>query len=419
MPLEALGGGGFDYVQDSQPNNPDTGETWFDSSVDNGAGKIYADLGGGAQWHVLPTQRDLQQGRTRELLLLLQDAPVPEIQDPLNLQSGLSSDYLLSGDYGLENGSSSTVSQTIDGYSEDATAKTGWQINPNTKLDGVEISINTSTNATTAYIEDTDNNVISQSSISSGSATINQSLSAGTTYWILVDAGGSTYTKIQENTSLPKTSPEFDVTAGIRNNNITESSLLYCLNQITGFVNPATSGTVTDRFAAPTTAPADFKQWVSIAPVDAATGGSTSANPVEFEILDSSDTVLNSARIPLSEMPFNLKGRTYSTNAGADGQSDCQIPQTGAGGHFGLPILSVVTVSVAGSVLDPANWQFDGVDTITIDTSTVTVGTGDEIEIVYDFDIFDSTLQPRAYLSRESSGETSPSISHFRYEYEV
>jgi WD40 repeat protein len=50
MTLEQLGGGGFDYLQDSAPSNPSIGETWLDTSQDPPISKVYADLGSGGQW---------------------------------------------------------------------------------------------------------------------------------------------------------------------------------------------------------------------------------------------------------------------------------------------------------------------------------------------------------------------------------
>ncbi len=50
MTLEALGGGGYDYLQDSTPSNPSIGDTWLDTSTDPPISKVYADLGGGGQW---------------------------------------------------------------------------------------------------------------------------------------------------------------------------------------------------------------------------------------------------------------------------------------------------------------------------------------------------------------------------------
>ena len=57
MTLEPLGGGGFDYVQDTQPSAPNIGETWYDegeTDVTNRS-KIYADVGNGAEWVIVPS----------------------------------------------------------------------------------------------------------------------------------------------------------------------------------------------------------------------------------------------------------------------------------------------------------------------------------------------------------------------------
>jgi hypothetical protein len=358
------------------------------------------------------------RGRTRELLLLLQDAPVPEVQDPLNIQSDLSANYRTTGsDYEI---GPALTTRPSDGNSYTGSKDIGVKINVKSGIDTLSFTISSNTSGlTNVYVTDTSQNVIASTDVSdlgSGIGNLDVSLSAGD-YYLFGGSDGSDYEQgTFDSNSFPYSGPIVDITASVQSNG---TEYQEAISLFDGIGAPAKAANVCDRFAAPTTAPADFKQWVSIDAFDADAGGSTSPNPVEFEILDSSETVLNSSRIPLSEMPFRLKGRSYSETAGADGQSDYQISQTGEGGHFGLPILSVVTVSVAGSVIDPANWQFDGADTVSVDTSTVTVENGDEVEIVYDVDVFDSTLQPRAYLNRESVGETSPSISHFRYEYEV
>jgi hypothetical protein len=482
MTLEQLGGsGGFTYTQSSTPSNPSIGETWFDTSTDGGTGKIYADLGGGAQWHVLPVQDEIQSGRTRELLLLLQDQPVPEVVDPLNLQSGLSSDsakYVVNNsDYELdpnqreliadfEDGDSSPVHSNWSNWVGDTgniSAQTGTVISGTYSLKvssfDEDVSVATDRDSLTKFFEieisiqmsrDTGNGgdyveLILQGEFSSpwgglvfndndGAITnpyngneIAPSWSAGTAYDIKFDLDWSAQ---QADVTINGTTYTIEL-GGSKGLNAIElvnrtadgggGRIIY-VDELYHKLAGSTSAYLTDRFEAPTTAPADFKAWNAIRAEDVTTGGSTSANPVEFEILDSSDTVLSSARIPKSELgdePFKLHDREYSEDAGSNGQSDYTIPQTGAGGHYGLPILSVVTVEQNGSVLDPSNWEFDGTDTVTIDTSNVSIASGDTIAIKYDFDVFDSTLQPRAYLNRESTSETSPSISHFRYEYIV
>jgi hypothetical protein len=432
MTLEQLGGGsgGFTYTQNSAPSSPSIGETWFDTSTDGGAGKIYADLGGGAQWHVLPVQDELQSGRTRELLLLLQGKPVSEVVDPLNEQSGLSNNVIIDnqGDYtlgGLEQGS--TVTRDNDDGSVSADDKRGFRINPNADLDGLDISISSNTSGvTTAYILETDGTELASASIDSGTARLEASLSSGTDYNVVADDGGNSYTTGRDNdATFPYTSTDIDITNGVYLATST-GARPYNIKSVTALTKTGsfyTDGHVTDRFTAPTTAPADFKAWESIKAKDVTVGGSTSANPVEFEILNSSDTVLNSSKIPrgkLDDTEFKFRDRIYFENAGSNGQSNYTISTTGDGGHFGIDVLTVVSVKQNGSVLDSANWSFDPPsDTVTIDTNNVTISSGDTIEIKYDLDVFDSTLQPRAYLNRESSSETSPSISHFRYEYIV
>jgi len=424
-PLTALAGG-FDDVQDTAPSSPSIGDTWFDTSVESGAGKIYADLGGGAQWHVLPVQNELQSGRTRELLLLLQNQPVPEVVDPLNLQSDLSALYTQTGsDYEITASDTSTASRPDDDTTVTSSNRVGVEIEPQDDITQLSATVSSNTSGlSTVYLLQSDGSTViaTKSASSSGeSVSFSQSLTQGTKYYVAVDNGGSSYDYgyYTGSVSYPYTSNKVDITYGF-----TSGSGNYFPRGIKSVSVDYTplNAHVTDRFAAPTTAPADFKQWNAIRAEDVTTGGSTSANPVEFEILDSSDTVLTSARIPKSELAdekFHLRDREYTTTAGSNGQSDYTIPQTGAGGHFGLPILTAVNVQVNGNYLDSSNFEFDGTDTVTIDTNNVTISSGDTITVAYDFDVFDSTLQPRAYLTRASTSETSPSISHFRYEYTV
>jgi len=415
---ELIGGSGYDDVGNTAPSNPSIGDTWLDTSGGEATGKIYADLGNGADWQVLPVQDELQSGRTRELLLLLQDKPVPEVQDPMNLQTGLSSSFSQEGeDYriGFE---ASGVSFDVYSSGTGADPNSGAVINPNSELGKLEFSVASETNGVSnveVRERSSGNQIAYKGSFNAGSTiTVDATLQEGTDY--VVEMGANQRAEMQSNTA---SSTSLDVVNGWSNGS-TAGRVRYITN-ITGYAKQLL-GQVCDRFDAPTTPPANFKSWHAIRGEDVTTGSSTSANPVEFEILDSSGTVLTSSRIPASEIAdsaFRLRDREYETTAGSDGQAGYQIPETGAGGHYGLPVLSVVTVEQNGSVLDPSEWEFDGDTTVTIDTSAVSVASGDSITISYDFDVFDSTLQPRAYLSREDTSEDSPSISHFRYEYVI
>lgn len=48
---ELIGGSGYDNVQNTEPTSPSIGDTWLDTSTDPPTGRIYADLGSGADWH--------------------------------------------------------------------------------------------------------------------------------------------------------------------------------------------------------------------------------------------------------------------------------------------------------------------------------------------------------------------------------
>lgn len=461
---ELIGGSGYGDVQATEPSNPSIGDTWLDTSDGNATGKIYADLGNGADWQILPVQNELQEGRTRELLLLLQDKPVPEVQDPLNIQSGLSEGVVNAGDYRLTNGA---LANFETGNFEATDSE--WEVNDGSINSSNPLAGSFSANVGAEFqLRTKDNNPRTITELS----LLYQQNTSSTRHRIDI-AGGSgssvafTYFTDSGDVELNDTivgqysadviykvryynidysNEVFDyqlINAGTDTVVIDENSVSFQSSEsgiefisvgsafspnaiVDNFVLPneaQNSGYVTDRFVSPTTEPADFKQWNAIRAEDVTTGGSTSTNPVEFEILDSTDTALNTTRIPKSRIadePFTMRDRVYSEDAGSDGQSDYQIATTGDGGHFGIPILTVVSVKQNGSVLDSANWSFDpDTDTITIDTSNVTIASGDTIDIKYDFDVFDSTLQPRAYLNRGSDSETSPSISHFRYEYVI
>lgn len=428
---------------------------------------------------------ELQSGRTRELLMLLQDKPVPEVQDPINQQSSLS-EYVekVSGDYQIsdsiiedvEDGDTNIANADYDGWIEDGPADSFAAVSSGALADQYSLLMENSSsggsngeyrasrtspkqiNGLELLIQlqnvDTDSNNFAIVRLQDGNQTTFVSFmlrddSVGT-----IDVNGTTDTGYSDGVTykirifnIDYSAETFDYglvknsdgtvvssASGIAFNNSVSSFRDLELRQsanngeMDGYYDDILvdanllSAFVTDRFASPTTAPADFKQWHAIQARDVTTGGSTSPEPVEFEILDSTNTVLNSSRIPkerIADEAFTMRNRVYSENAGSDGQNDYQISTTGDGGHFGIPVLTVVSVKKNGSVLDSANWSFDGDTAVTIDTSSVTIASGDTIDIKYDFDVFDSTLQPRAFLSRESNSETSPSISHFRYEYVI
>jgi len=337
---------------------------------------------------------ELQEGRTRELLLLLQDKPVPEVQDPINVQSDDSFNFI------VNNGQ--------------------YEIATNTNYSGGENDVLNGGGNQTRTLESFGSGGDVSVSITNGSTNIGRS----TEYNLVVDGQTIDTLSTDQNSfslsgSKDNISSSFSVQLEVNNNSGNNFSYSYDYS----ITYSGRFAKITDNFAAPTTSRTNFKAWSAIRAEGVTTGGSTSATPVEFEILDSTGSVFNSARIPKSRIadePFVMRNRLYSENAGSDGQSDYQIATTGDGGHFGIPILTVISVKKNGSVLDSANWSFEpDTDTVSINTSNVTIASGDTIDIKYDFDVFDSTLQPRAYLSRESTSETSPSISHFRYEYVI
>lgn len=469
-------GGSYDYVQSSQPSSPSAGDTWLDTSVSpNGESKVYADFGSGLEWRSVPVEQELNSGRTRELLLLMQGKPVPEVVDPINEQSStnvtkVNGDYELGtttvywedvsdGDKNIEdddwsgwNGDtgSLSVSSGVIGSDNDLRLEAN-----NARLSVYATRSSLTTNKLYAKVR-----FDSQGSGGSNDGYEVRIESGGTLVGYLdfdhngndIDWYGTSYNELASDAWSPNTTYDLVFDWDFSNNtvDITINGTTYSGESIgdtsgydhVEFINDTTdsgsnraltfddlgveedalTGDVTDQFASPTSEPADFKQWELLRAKDVTTGGSTAANPVQFDILNSSNSALNSTRIPkarIADEDFRLRDRVYSEDAGSDGQSDYTIATTGAGGHFGISILTVVSVKKNGNILDSDNWTFDDVDTVSVDTSNVTISSGDTIEIKYDFDVFDSTLRPKAYLNRASGSETSPSISHFRYEYVI
>lgn len=370
---------------------------------------------------VAPVLEELKSGRTRQLLLLLQSHPIPAVQDPMNVQSGLSAEYrqTSAGSYAL-----AALSNDLPSLPSTASspAWNGLTIVPQTSLSSLSGRLAASnTGFTSARIYDTSSStVVASKSISSlsGGDTVtftNLSLSAGTTYLFQINAGGASFTRAETTSgsiSPPFTGPNVSVKGSSRGTSASTSSLFV----FAAVGLPPVGGHVTDSFAAPTAAPASFKAWHSLHAENVSTGTSTSSQPVSFDILNSNGTAVNSTRIPLSEFqPFVMRGRQAAISASSSGQTQFTIPSTGSGGHYGIPILDVVTVQHNGNLVNSSNWSFGGTDTVTL--SNTTINSGDTVTVSYDFDVFDSTLQPRAYLSRASGSETSPSIDHFRYEY--
>lgn len=361
---------------------------------------------------------ELQNGRTRELLLLLQDSSIPDVVDPLNLQSGLSDKYTTdeSGDYIIEDDATGSTVSRSDGGAVSKADKTGIAIVPSVDLAGITATLAPDNDGiSNAYLTDDSGTIIDSISSPGDQVEFNTTLTAGTEYWLLADNNDNSYSAERTNVEFPITSADIDIVSGVVSGSTDNVAWVYkSVTAKLGFL----TASVTDKYTAPTTPPADFKQWNAIRAEDVTTAGSTSPEPVEFEILDSTDTPLTSSRIPKSEVAdsaFKFRDREYQTTASA-GETQFTISDTGAGGHYGVPIFEVVTVEQNGNVLDPSAYEFDGTDTVILDSGA---SDGDTITLSYDLDVFGSTLQPRAYLNREDISENSPSISHFRYEYIV
>jgi len=565
MPIGfASGGGSYDDVQATEPTNPSVGDTWFDTSTEGGTGKIYADLGNGADWQVLPVQDELQSGRTRELLMLMQNRPVPEVQSPITPQPRVSGGYAESnGKYTIDN-STFTDNLSSDDNDNGITVYAGVTIYPKvgiTQLDGAFSSNTHVDELNDVRLYDTDQNILDSDSSFSTSGdgfTLQADLEPFTEYHVLAGANFNQYkVGIKNNPGFPYTNFLFDTIYGTTldsSGDLTKrggNQRRRNINSLTA--TPKNEAILSHSYSPTVTSTTPFKQFHSVEATDVSTGGSTSSTPLEFDIyaatspqrhiletdwdqttgdnnktgvvvnpnqrinavkgrvsrkiqdatkayvidlssgsviaetsytppnfilrdmvmeenndyaiaidnggngytrayytnpsftyqLGRMDVVesyragangtsnincieaiapapLNKTRMPVSELEGGspVQDRAVAVTAGSDGQSDFTIPQTTVGGHYGIPVLPV-TVKVNGGVLDLSAWDYNGDKTITIDTSTVSIASGDDVQIVYDWKIYQDDISVRSYLNRESDSETSPYVADFRYEYTV
>lgn len=130
----------------------------------------------------------------------------------------------------------------------------GLAFTPEGDLLGVRVS--TYTDAVThVWVEDTDQNLIAETSISGGSGVISASLSSGTQYLLKGDAGGASYTVYEGSSSFPIDGPTVTVDAGLGTyGNPDTAEPVRNFSAVTGLIS---SGGVTVEWPAP----ADVYAW--------------------------------------------------------------------------------------------------------------------------------------------------------------
>lgn len=113
------------------------------------------------------------------------------------------------------------TTRPADDNSGSSSGQFGLQIEPNTDLSGVKLTISSQTSgATTAYLKDSSGTTLDTASITNGAATLSASLTAGSKYNVTVDDSGSSYTVgFYGSPSYPYDGQSLDITAGYQDGN--------------------------------------------------------------------------------------------------------------------------------------------------------------------------------------------------------
>ncbi len=276
---------GIQFTQTSEPVY-DEGANW----VDPGTGIYYAgyDDGSGGDWHPIPPVTITEEAAT----FAEGDVSVSYNSTEVSNESVV-----------LVN--TSPTSRSTDNTSGSTSDKHGLEINPNEDMAQVAADISSNTSGhTTAYVTDTGGSVLASTDISGvgsgGSFSINQSLSSGTSYYLVVDAGGSSYTLGQNDSdSHPTTGDKIDIEAGVYNGTGTSTSDSYTVNNVREYESDQTSGDAVVSWSSPS----DIESW------DLATWQRTLNNEtVTIDVLDGSGNVLH------SDIPQNFDISTVSNS---------------------------------------------------------------------------------------------------------
>lgn len=116
----------------------------------------------------------------------------------------------------------------FDTNSRTTSVRSGWGITPSVDLYELSFSLSQNTSGvTTAYITDESGNVITTTAFSGDGATFDVDLDAGTTYRVLVDADGSSYTQGYDgsDSSYPKSRQYFDIEYSYSDGQVTNERL--------------------------------------------------------------------------------------------------------------------------------------------------------------------------------------------------
>lgn len=191
--------------QDTKPDIQEDGVIWVDTSQESRPIAVYSTDTG--QWE--PVKTDVP-------VLVTQEA-VSYAETEVTVKNN---DAQITGGT-LQLADSTTTGTEVSRDPDNSTASTGKRnglvVNPNEDLDGLRLTVSGSTSGvTTGYIEDTGGNVLAQAEISDGYADVLTPLTAGTDYYVTMDAGGSTYTSAWDGSpSFPYTGPEVDIVDGV------------------------------------------------------------------------------------------------------------------------------------------------------------------------------------------------------------
>jgi len=256
------------FVQDTQPSNPGDGETWFEPAT-----RIYRIRDSG-QWRPVPPVA------TTEEAITFGESDVSLSTNNTEVSGG--SVDLVEGPTG------NVVSRDPDDSSNSLTNRAGLVINPNTDLTGVIVTESGNTSASTAYLQDTNGNVLDSAGLSGGEATLSSSLTTGTKYYVGLDGGGSGYTQGSNNsTSFDYSGTDLDIVNGVHSmgsGGSPTSSTAYSIIDVEGVLD-ATDGSVTVSWD--TGVPEGINSW------DLATFSRTlDGETVTIDVLDGSGTVL-------------------------------------------------------------------------------------------------------------------------------
>lgn len=258
------------YTQATEPSSPQVGETWTDT--DTGVHYVYADFGGGADWHPISPVKPIQEAST------FAESNVTVTHNKTTLSNGSVMLDLVEG---------ATTSRDADNDSNSAT-NGGLTINPNTDLVGVEVAVSANTSGPqTAEIRDSNHNTLTSKDVSNLSAgdrfRLEAALSSGTKYYLVLSA--STEGRFYPDAAWPYTGTDLDITYGYLNDSEDEYGA-YCLNDVTGLFD-ATSGDALISWDSGV--PTDNEEWV-----DAGYQISPDGETVTIDVEDSSGNVLES-----------------------------------------------------------------------------------------------------------------------------